>query len=90
VTPAKGIAKVEQIFEEKVLYPHEVRSLVTSLGNCQRPEAFDLLTRDVFAEGFGLQYQDTEWIKAIVQLDGTRAFHILLRFIDPDQTEPSY
>jgi hypothetical protein len=83
--PALGISKLEEMFSSRTLQPYEFRRMVSSLGQCRRPEALDLLLSHAETDGSGFKQQESEWIHAISDLGGEKAITTLFRFIDPDE-----
>lgn len=81
--PAAGMAKIREVLGKQWLGMHELRELVTALGECRSDAAIDLLCDIAISEETFRQCEDN-FINAIAALDTPRARELLLGFVDPD------
>lgn len=81
--PAAGIARVREVLGRRPLYGHELREVVTALGESRTDAATDLL-RDLASNERTLKQLEVEFVRAIAALDTPGARELLLGFVDPD------
>ena len=81
--PAAGIARVREVLGKRRLYGHELREVVTALGESRSDAATDLL-RDLASDQRTFGQLEVEFVQAIAALDTPRARELLLGFVDPD------
>ena len=81
--PAAGIARVREVLAERRLYGHELREVVTALGESRSDAATDLL-RDLASDEQTFEQLEVEFVQAIAALDTPGARELLLGFVDPD------
>ena len=83
VDPSAGIAKMRDVIDNRRLRGHELRELVTALGESRSDCAVDLL----FKLASDLQtflHCEEDLINAFATLDTPRARELLLGFVDPN------
>lgn len=81
--PAAGIAKMRDVLSKRQLWGHELRELVTALGESRSDSAVDLLYELASDETTFKQCEDN-FINALAALDTSHARELLLGFVDPD------
>ena len=81
--PAAGIARVREVLGIRRLYGHELREVVTALGESRSDAATDLLC-DLASDERTLERLEVELVQAIAALDTPGARELLLGFVDPD------
>ena len=81
--PAAGIAKVREVLGKRRLYGHELREIVTALGESRSDAATDLL-RDLASDERTFEQLKVEFVQAIAALDRPGARELLLGFVDSD------
>ena len=81
--PAAGIARVREVLAKRRLYGHELREVVTALGESRSDAATDLL-RDLASDERTFEQLEAEFVQAIAALDTPGARELLLGFIDQD------
>ena len=81
--PAAGIAKMRDVLGKRRLGGHELRELVTALGESRSDAAIELLYELASDTQKFEQYRDN-FINALAALDMPRARELLLSFVDPD------
>lgn len=81
--PAAGIAKIRDVLSKHQLWGHELRELVTALGESRSDAAIDLLY-ELASNAQTLEQCEDNFINAIAMLDTQRAHELLLGFVDPD------
>jgi hypothetical protein len=81
--PTEGIGKVRDVVVKRRLGGHELRELITALGESRSDAAVDLLYEIAGDVPTFKQYEDN-FINAFTRLDTSRAHELLLSFIDPD------
>ena len=81
--PAAGIARVREVLGKRRLYGHELREVVTALGDSRSDAATDLLA-DLASDERTFEQLEGELVHAIAMLDTPAAGELLLGFIDPD------
>ncbi len=80
---AAGIARVKEVLGKRRLYGHELREVVTALGESRSDAATDLL-RDLASDQRTFEQLEVEFVQAIAALDTPSARQLLLGFVDPD------
>ncbi|MDE2781314.1 MAG: hypothetical protein OXK77_00005 [Gemmatimonadota bacterium] len=78
-----GIARVREVLRKKRLYGHELREVVSALGESRSDSATDLL-RDLASDERTFEQIGVEVVQAIGTLDRPRARELLVGFVDPD------
>jgi len=81
--PAAGIAKIRAVLGKRKFWGHELRELVTALGESRSDAAVDLLC-ELISDASMFEQCEGNFIKAFATLDTSRAQEFLLSFIDPD------
>lgn len=81
--PAAGIAKVRQVLGKRRLWGHELREIVTVLGESRSDTAIDLLY-ELATDPQKFEQCEDNFINAFATLDKPRARELLLGFVDPD------
>ena len=81
--PAAGIAKMRDVLGKRQLWGHELREIVTALGESRSDAAIDLLYELTSDEQKFEQCGDN-FINALAALDTPRARELLLSFVDTD------
>ena len=81
--PVAGIAKVRDMLGKQPLRGHELREVVTALGESRSDAAADLLQEFGSDEPMSEQL-DADLVKAIATLDTPSTRDMLLGFVDPD------
>ena len=81
--PAAGIAKVREVLGKRRLRGHELREVVTTLGESRSNAATDLLRELAFDERT-FEQLEREFVDAIAALDTPGARELLLGFVDPN------
>ena len=81
--PAAGVAKVSEVLGRRRVKGHELRELVTALGESRSDAATDLL-RELASDEPTLEQLEGEFVHALAALDTPEARELLLGFIDPD------
>ena len=81
--PAAGIAKMCDVLGKRRLWGHELRELVTALGESRSDAAVDLLY-ELASDAQAFEQCEDNFINAIAALDTPRARELLLGFVDPD------
>jgi NACHT conflict system protein len=81
--PAKGIAKMREAIEKRRLVAHELREIVTALGESRSDVAVDFLLELASNQQTVEQCEDN-FFNALAALDTPRARDLLLGLIDPD------
>lgn len=81
--PAAGIAKIRAVLGKRKFWGHELRELVTALGESRSDAAVDLLC-ELKSDSSIFEQCEDNFIKAFATLDTPRAHEFLLNFVDPD------
>jgi hypothetical protein len=81
--PAEGIAKMRDVLGKRRLRGHELRELVTALGESRSDAAIDLLY-ELASDAPTFEQCEDNFINAVAALDTPRARELLLGFVDPD------
>ena len=81
--PAAGIAKMRDTFGRRQLRGHELRRLVTALGESRSEAAVDLLY-EIASDTHTFEPCEDHFYNAFATLDTPRAREVLLGFVDPD------
>ena len=81
--PAAGISKVREVLGQRRLRGHELREIVTALGESRSDAAADLL-RELASDERTFEQLEGEFVHAIADLDTPVARELLLGFVDPD------
>lgn len=81
--PAVGIAKIRDVIAMRRLRGHDLRELVTALGESRSDPALDLLY-ELSSDPSNLEQCEDNFINAFAALDTPRASELLLGFVDPD------
>ncbi len=81
--PVAGIAKVREVLGRRRLYGHELREVVTALGESRSDAATELLC-DLASDERTFKQLEVEFVQAIAELDMSAAGELLLGLIDPD------
>jgi hypothetical protein len=80
--PIKGIARVHEVLGKKRLWGHELREIVTALGESRCDDAVDLLL-ELAADQQTFEQCEDNFFHAFAALDTARARDILIGFVDP-------
>jgi hypothetical protein len=88
--PSKGIAWIREIVSRTSFPIHELRDVITALGQSRSHEALMFLLELDSPMRSGLQHFPREWLKAIADLGFPEAKRTLLSFIDSEITEPNF
>ena len=81
--PPAGIAKMRDVLGKRRLWAHELRELVTALGESRSDAAIDLLY-ELASDAQTFEQSEEDFINAIAALDTPRGRELLLSFVDPD------
>ena len=81
--PSAGIAKMRDVIERRRLRRHELRELVTALGESRSDSAADLLS-ELASDTQAFEQCGENFINALAVLDTPRARELLAGFVDPD------
>ena len=81
--PSAGIAKMREVIAERRLRPHELRELITALGESRSDAAIEILY-ELASDGQTFEQYEDNIINAIAALDTPRGRELLLGFVDPD------
>jgi len=81
--PAAGIAKMRDVLGKRQLWGHELRELVTAVGESRSDAAVDFLY-GLAPDAQTLEHYEDNFINAITAIDTPRARELLLGFVDPD------
>lgn len=81
--PTAGIAKVRDVLRTRPFWGHDLRELVTGLGQSRSDAAIDLLY-ELCADARTFEQCEDSLINAVAALDTQRARELLLGFVDPD------
>lgn len=81
--PAKGIAKIANVLGKRRLQGHELRELVTALGESRSIAAVDFLY-ELALDAQTFNDCEDNFINSFAALDTPRAQELLLGFVDPD------
>jgi len=82
--PSIGIGRMRQVLSSARIPPHELREMITALGQSRCQEALTLLRELAGTSEIDMQYIFGEWISAVAILGVPESERILLGFIDPD------
>lgn len=80
--PAAGIAKMRDVLDKRRLWGHELRELITALGESRADAAIDLLY-ELATDATTFEHCGESFINAFAALDTPRARETLLGFVDP-------
>ena len=80
---AAGITKMREVLGVRQIWGHELREIITALGESHSDDAFDLLYEFATDPKIFRQCADVV-INAFAALDTPRARELLLGFVDPD------
>ena len=80
---AAGIAKMRDVLGKRRLWAHELRELVTALGESRSDAAVDLLY-ELASDAPTFEQCEDNFINAFAALDTSRARELLLGFVDPE------
>ena len=78
-----GIAKMRDVINERRFRQHELRELVTALGESRSDAAVDLLC-ELASDAPTFKQCEDNFINAIAALDTPRSRDLLLGFVDPE------
>ena len=78
-----GITKIRDVLDKRQLRGHELRELVTALGESRSVAAVDILY-ELARDSQTFEQCEDNFIKAFVALDTPRAQELLLSFVDSD------
>ena len=81
--PSSGIAKMREVIDVRRLQGHDLRELVTALGESRSDSAVDLLLK-LTSDVQTFIPCEAELINAFATLDTPRARKLLLGFVDPN------
>jgi hypothetical protein len=81
--PAAGISKVREVLDTRHLRGHELRELVTALGESRSDAGIDLLY-ELACDAQTVEQCEEDFINALAALDKPRARQLLLSLVDPD------
>ena len=81
--PTAGIAKVRDILRTRPFWGHDLRELVTGLGQSRSDAAIDLLY-ELGTDAQAFEQCEDSLINAVAALGTPRARQLLLGFVDPD------
>jgi hypothetical protein len=81
--PAAGIAKMRDVLGKRRLGGHELRGLVTALGESRSDAAIELLY-ELASDTQKFEQYENDFINALAALDMPRGRELLLGFVDPD------
>jgi hypothetical protein len=81
--PATGITRMRDVLGKRRLRGHELRELVTALGESRSDAAVDLLY-DLASDASTFEQCEDNFINAFAALDTPRSRELLLGFVDPD------
>ena len=81
--PPAGIAKMRDVLSSRRLWGHELREIVTALGESRSDSAVDLLY-ELASDAPTLDQCEENFVNAFAALDTPRARELLLGFVDPD------
>ena len=81
--PASGIAKVRDTLRSHQLAGHQLRDLVTALGESRSDSAVDLLS-ELASNAQTFEQCEDNFFNAFASLDTQRSRELLLGFVDPD------
>lgn len=81
--PAAGIAKMREVLGKRRLAGHELRGLVTALGESRSDTAIELLY-ELASDTQKFEQYENDFINALAALDMPRGRELLLGFVDPD------
>ena len=81
--PSAGIAKVRDMFRNGRIRGHQLRELVTALGESRSDAAIDLLY-ELASDAETFEQCEDNFINALAALDMPPARELLLGFVDPD------
>ena len=82
--PAAGIAKVRDVLQKRRLWAHELREIITALGESRSDAAVDLLC-ELASDAQTFEQCEDSLINAVATLDTPHARDLLLGFVDPDK-----
>ena len=82
--PAAGIAKVRDVLQKRRLWAHELREIITALGESRSDAAVDLLCK-LASDAQTFEQCEDSLINAVATLDMPPARDLLLGFVDPDK-----
>jgi hypothetical protein len=80
--PAAGIAKMRDVLGKRRLRGHELRELITALGESRSDAAVDLLY-ELASDAPTFKQCEDNFVNAFAALDTPRARELLLGFVDP-------
>jgi hypothetical protein len=80
--PAAGIAKVREVIGMQLLTAHELRDVVTALGESRADAATELLY-ELGCDAQIFEHCEVQFINALCALDTPHALELLLGFVDP-------
>ena len=83
--PVAGIAKIRVVLGERRLRGHELRELITALGESRSDAAVDLL-HELASDTLIFRQCAENIINAFAKLDTPRAHEALLALVDPDMS----
>ena len=81
--PEAGVAKIREVLSKRRFWGHELRELVTALGESRSDAAVDLLY-ELASDPQTFKQCGDNFIDAFVALDTPRARELLLGFVDPN------
>jgi hypothetical protein len=81
--PSAGVAEMRDVLGKRRFWPHELRGLVTALGESRSDAASDLLC-ELASDVQTFEQCEAEFINAFAVLDTPRARELLLGFVDAD------
>lgn len=81
--PAKGIARMRQLWSELRVFGYEMRGVLEALGHCRCDQALPFLL-ELGSDKVRAEQLGDAWINAIAAIDTLDARNILLSFVDPD------
>ena len=81
--PAAGIAKVREVLGTHRIRGHELRELVTALGESRSDAGIDLLY-ELASDAQTFEQCEENLVNALAALDKPRARELLLSLVDPD------
>ena len=82
--PAAGISKMRDVLQKRRLGAHELREIITALGESRSDAAVDLLCK-LASDAQTFEQCEDSLITAVATLDTPPARDLLLGFVDPDK-----
>lgn len=86
--PSRGIHRIGEILSQVNFPVHELRDIVTALGQSRSHDALTLLLELAGAPQGRSRVFAQEWIEAIANLGFPESKKVLVSFIEPTMTEP--